>query len=157
VDHAEQQRLHLGRAAKDLAVAGDHLILEAGVVEASLPEGRGLHGAAGHGTAQGDALKLRDHRRYQAVPHGGPHSFGEAHPRLGHASSAIDVDLQDAVEPGHVDRSSRESALSGEGHHVVHAALVDVGPAALSTQTLHHGGHARHPPLLIVGRPASGT
>src|SRR5262249_55939203 len=70
--HGEQVGVAVASDADHLAGAGHELVLVAGVVEAAVPEGHGLHRAAGDRAAERDALELGHDRGHEpALERGG--------------------------------------------------------------------------------------
>ena len=119
VHHLEDQRvLVVGRAGQHISLGGDDLVLEAGVVKATVDVGHRLDRAARDRPADGDGLQLRDHDRHEPQRKGLIDELVERHPRLGDADASLRVDLDHLVEVVEVDLVVGVLLVVDLRHHV---------------------------------------
>ena len=153
VNHAEEQRLTLGRAREDLTRAGHDLVAEAGVVEAAVAERGRLDRTSDDGAAHRDALELGHDRGREPVRQRRVQQIGERDTRLGDASPALDVHLEDMAQRRDVDAAAREAPVAGrQRDDVVHATLVDVRGGPRIREVAHLRDDDVHPAVVIGSR-----
>ena len=126
VDHLEDQRVLFSRARDDPAVSGYYFVLDACVMESSMPVRRRLYRATRNRTSDGYAPELGHHGRHEAVLHRLLDQVGEGDAGLGHAHLSFLVYLENLIQRGDIDRPAREPLVTGYRNDVVHAALVDM-------------------------------
>ncbi len=125
VHHLEDELVLVFRGAGEhVALGGDDLVLEAGVVKAAVPVGHGLDGAAGHGAPDGDGLELGHHDGDEAQRQGVIHHLAEGHPGLGDADAALGIHLDDLVQVQQVHLLVGVLLVVDLGHLVRHHALL---------------------------------